>query len=130
MARRSKSKRHHFVPQMLLNSFTDDDGWLYVFNSAGAARGILRLRPKQAFAENHLNTAYDLDGCRDYSNEQILSRLEGDSAPIADKIVSAARNLELPALMPEESESGIDSLYASGTAFRICICQKKKWNII
>ncbi len=102
MARKSNPKRHHFVPQMLLNGFTDDDGWLYVFNRAAAARGILRSRPQQTFAENHLNTAYDLDGRRDFSNEQFLSQLESDSAPIADKIVSAARNFDVPALMPEE----------------------------
>lgn len=62
------------------------------------------MKPKQAFVVKHLHTIYDMEGCKDYSNERILSRIEGAADPVVMKMISAVRKLECPQLTREEKD--------------------------
>ena len=97
-------QRQHYVPIMLLKHFTDEDGWLHVFGRRFTTNKVLRMKPKQAFVVKHLHTVYDLEGHKDYSNERILSRIEGAAGPVVKKMISAVRELERPQLTHEEKE--------------------------
>ena len=79
-------KRQHYVPQMLLRRFTDEDGFLYWCNGSK----IQKSRPKQVFFENHLYTKYNDDGEVDVSVENHLSIMEGSNSPIIEKIINSA----------------------------------------
>lgn len=97
----SAPQRHHYVPQMLLRRFTNDSGWLFVFNKHCPEKGVLRLWPSKVLVEKHLYTQHDIDGSKDYSIEKILSRIEGDASGIVEEIVSAGRAMRLPNLTAE-----------------------------
>ena len=74
----SNPKRHHYVPKMLLQNFTDDNGRLYVFDRRLPEKGVRISSPKQAFVENNMYLQYAYGGGeKDYSIEHSLSQLEG-----------------------------------------------------
>lgn len=87
---------------MLLRNFTDDDGWLFVFNKRISDKGVLNMRPKQAFAENHRYTLYQFDESKDYSVEKALSIVEGKARQVMAKIVESARVRRYPHLTRPE----------------------------
>ena len=100
----NEPKRQHYVPIMLLKHFTDKSGWLYVFGREFTTTKVLKMKPEKAFVEKHLHTIYDMEGRKDYSNERILSRIEGAADPVVKKMISAVRELECPQLTHDEKE--------------------------
>ena len=100
----NEPQRQHYVPIMLLKQFTDEEGWLHVFGRRFTTNKVLRMKPKQAFVVKNLHTIYDMEGRKDYSNERILSRIEGAADPVVKKMISAVRELERPQLTHEEKE--------------------------
>ena len=83
---------------MLLRNFTDHKGWLFVFDRRISDKGVLKMRPKQALAENHRYTLYEFDKSKDYSVEKALSIVEGKASQVMAKIVESARVGKCPHL--------------------------------
>ena len=100
----NEPQRQHYVPIMLLKHFTDKDGYLHVFGRQFMTNKVLRMKPKQAFVVKNLHTTYDVEGRKDFSNERILSRIEGAADPVVKRMISAVRKLEHPQLTHEEKE--------------------------
>lgn len=83
-------KRHHFVPQMVLDRFTDAEGKFHVFNKRASHQGVCHQRPDQHFYEGHLYSAIDRDGTKDPALEREFSRKEGVWNISINRIVTAA----------------------------------------
>ncbi|VAX18283.1 hypothetical protein MNBD_NITROSPINAE03-1360, partial [hydrothermal vent metagenome] len=101
----SNSRRHHFVPKMLLKRFTDDDGYLYVFDKDQPKNNIERRSPKGVFWGPYFYTSRTVDGTKDTTLEDDFSKLESDTDPIIKKIVRQARKGESPNLTEEEKKT-------------------------
>ena len=98
----NRPKRHHFVPEMILHRFTDEDGKLHLFNRKAATKGVISVTPKNAFSETHLYSEILDDGSRNPDLEERLAVLEGAAARVVEKIVVSARAGEPPQLTDEE----------------------------
>lgn len=86
----NKPKRQHYVPITLLNRFVDRDDWLYCYNATLESPNIWKSKPNNVFLENHIYTQYGSDGEADVSVESGFSSLEGDAAPVIEKMVLRA----------------------------------------
>ena len=101
----SDPKRQHYVPKMLLRNFTDENGWLYVFDKRVRTIGVRRSRPKEAFFENDFYTRYTYDQAdKSYSIEHELARMEAAAARAVRKIVTSARAGIKPNLTQHEKD--------------------------
>lgn len=98
----SNPKRQHYIPQMLLKHFVDDNDQLSFFERDAPEKGVRRQTPRTLFVKNHLHTFTDLDGNKDFSTEEFFSELESEANPVVCKIVDHARNGRLPCLTPAE----------------------------
>lgn len=102
----SNPKRHHYVPKMLLQNFTDDNGRLYVFDRRLPEKGVRISSPKQAFVENNMYLQYAYGGGeKDYSIEHSLSQLEGYASLVIMRVIDAARAGKRPTLSAQEKRS-------------------------
>lgn len=109
-----RSRRHHYIPEMLLKNFCDDDGQLWV-NDRTVGK-IYPSTPKNVFVRRDLNTSYDfpsaprsdkeeeffdsIEASDEY--EQILSRLEGEADSVVQKVIKQARDLQCLQLSSED----------------------------
>lgn len=76
------SKRHHYIPQFLIKNFTDNDGFLYVYNKQ--EKTIQKKAPKQVFFEWNRNIT-KFNGVPDDHLERLYSDLDSAlSIPIAN----------------------------------------------
>ena len=100
----STPKLQHYVPQMILRRFTDENGLLYCFPGADAGKPIWKSKPENVFAENHLYTLYNDDRKPDVSIETDFSILEGEVSGIIDKFVEAALKGRTPYLDTDEKD--------------------------
>ena len=98
-------KRHHFVPRMLLRNFTDEKGQLYFFDERSEEKCVRPIGLDNFCVEKNLYTCRDECGNEDVSAEEDFSELEGQTAGIIKKIISAARDGKLPELTPSEKET-------------------------
>jgi hypothetical protein len=98
----STPRRHHFVPLMLQRRFTSPQGKLYLYDKRRPEAGIYATNPVNAFVKKDLNAIENKDGTRDAGLEQWYAELEGEIAPIIDKIVESARRRQKPALTGDE----------------------------
>ena len=89
-------KRHHFVPEVILKRFVDEDGWLHVFSRRD--QRTRPSRPANAFCEGHLYSQIEKDGRKDPKVEIELSWLEGAIDPILNKFEASAHTGKLPNL--------------------------------
>ena len=96
--RESKPKRQHYIPQMLLKHFVDEDDHLSFFQKDAPERGVREQTPKTLFFKWHLYTFTDLDGNKNVSTEDFFTKLESEANPVVCKIVDNARNGKLPCL--------------------------------
>lgn len=96
-------KKHHFVPQMLLRRFCDEDGRLWYYSKRAPHIGIASGTPQALFYEKHLYTS-DEGGVRDTSLESYFSQLESEANTIIEKICTAARARRLPGLTVQEKK--------------------------
>ena len=111
------SRRHHYNPKMLLKNFCDDDGRLWMGERTGGR--IFSSTPQDAFVKRDLNRSYDFPPApisgkeEEFLNsikasdkyEQMLSRLEGEAAPVVQKVIEQARHKQFPQLSPEDSNT-------------------------
>ncbi len=97
-------KRQHYVPEVILRRFTDDNGKLYVFMKDHPCKGIFWTTPKNVFAETHLYSQNTFDGGRDYRVERFLAYIEDRVSPILNRIVESSLSKNVPKLKVEEKE--------------------------
>lgn len=95
-------KRHHYVPQMILNGFTDDDGWLHWCRHREDSGTVRRARPDELFHKNHLYSALSESGIKDPAMEHALSVLEGEAVRVVEAIVGRARAGSVPELSDQQ----------------------------
>ncbi|MBZ9851363.1 DUF4238 domain-containing protein [Mesorhizobium sp. CA14] len=98
----SVPKRHHYVPQMLLNGFTDSEGWLHWCRPSDRPVTVRRARPPELFHQNHLYSTLSDTGTKDPAMEHALSILESEAAGVVQSILLPARAGKLPALTHEQ----------------------------
>lgn len=102
----NQPKSQHYVPEMLLKRFTDNDGWLHCCLRRGAGTRFWKTRPKNAFVVRHLYTKRDESGNRDTSVEEGLGKtVESDAEPVIDRIVSCALDGSCPRLPTGERKT-------------------------
>ena len=108
----SRPKNHHYIPQMLLKRFTNQEGKLYVYDRCHPEKGIQKKDPRKTFVRRHLYTQVEEDGTRDVSVEtEFLARLESDASPVIEKIVYAARRGVPPNLSSDEKDIWVKFFY-------------------
>ena len=96
--------RHHFIPQLILRNFVDEDGYLYCYSRQGGR--IFKSAPGNVFFEKHLYAQYDEQGRENASVEtEISESIDGPVAPVLNKIVKSARNGTLPGLTESEKKT-------------------------
>jgi len=89
-------KRHHYVPEVILKRFTDDNGWLHLHSEHD--RRTRPSRPVNAFLEGHLYSEELDSGDKDPRVEGELAELDGLIDPILQKFEMAAESGENPGL--------------------------------
>lgn len=95
-------KRHHYVPQMLLNGFTDPEGWLHWCRLGGNDKSVRRARPLELFQKKHLYSVISKAGDKDLRIERELSQIEGDAGQVVKRIAESVRAGRVPDLTPAE----------------------------
>lgn len=95
-------KRHHYVPQMILKRFTDQDGWLHWYRCGDPVSAIRRARSSEVFLERDLYTTTSASGSKNPGTERALSRLETEATPILSRIICEAREGTCPELSADQ----------------------------
>ncbi len=95
-------KRHHYVPQMILNGFTDRDGWLHWCRHREAPNVVRRARPVELFHTKHLYSTVSESGIKDPAMEHALAVLESEAVGVIQSIVEPTRRGEVPVLTDEQ----------------------------
>ncbi len=101
----SKPARHHFVPQMLLKNFCDDDGTLWYFDKSRSNFRAVKRHPRSVFFSDDYYAVPLANGETDFQVEADLSRLEKAAALVIDKICKSARKGRMPGLAPSEKRT-------------------------
>ena len=108
----NRPKNHHYIPQMLLKRFTNQEGKLYVYDRCHPEKGIQKKDPRKTFVGRHLYTQVEEDGTRDVDVEtKFLAPLESDVSSVIEKIVNAARRGSPPNLSPDEKYVWVKFFY-------------------
>lgn len=100
----STPKLQHYIPQMILRRFADQNGLLYCYSCVDPQRPVWVSKTANVFAENHLYTLLNDDDEADVSIEKEFSALEGRVSVIIDRIVEAALTKQIPQLRGDERE--------------------------
>ncbi len=98
------SRRNHYIPQMLLRNFVDNNGLLHCYNKKSDMKKIFSSHPKNVFLETDLYLTKDQNNVISEGLEKYFSKLEGYTAEIIKKIVASVRKLEKPNLTVQEKE--------------------------
>jgi len=99
----STPKRHHFVPQMLLRRFCDEDEKLWYYNKKSPHIGVAVSGTHRIFYENHFYTLEE-KGIKDTSLETYFSQLEGAANEVIEKICITSRAGRKPNLTADEKK--------------------------
>jgi len=83
---------------MLLNGFTDADGWLHWCRLDQPDIVVRPARPLELFQKKHLYSIITAGGGKDPSIEIGLSKLETDTVPVLQQIADSARANQVPEL--------------------------------
>lgn len=95
-------RRHHYFAEDFQQRFTDAEGRLFIFDKRRPQVGVRRDTPHNSFVKRDLNAFTETDGTRNTELETWYSQLEGEVKPIIEKIVEAARALQVPSLSEAE----------------------------
>lgn len=95
-------RRNHFVAMMLQQRFVDPAGRLFIFDKRRPEAGVFPTTPTNAFVQKDLNAVELEDGSKHFGLEVWYSKLEGEVAPIIEKIVEQARARKVPGLTNDE----------------------------
>lgn len=91
-------KRHHFIPQMMLRHFADDDGQIWFWRRGFEKGDVRKTATKNVFVEKDLYTLLLPDGAKDVALEQIFARMEAHGAEFIAQIAETIRNGQRPKL--------------------------------
>lgn len=91
-------KRHHFIPQMMLRHFADNDGQLWFWRRGFVAGEVRKAGTQQLFVEKDLYTLFLPDGSKDVALEKFFSVMEGNGASFIDQLADAVRTNKQPKL--------------------------------
>jgi hypothetical protein len=94
----NRPKRHHFIPQMILRHFADNDGQLWFWRRDFAKGGARKTSTQHLFVEKDLYTFTAADGSKDVALETFFSQLEGAGANFISQLADIIRNGETPKL--------------------------------
>ena len=112
----SRPKGQHYIPKMLLKSFCNSEGALWVGDTK--TKRVWRTKPCNAFKIKHLytrNTFAEGTGDlpdKDYRHEESLGRLEDIVAPIIKNAVTQVRDRRCPLLSSEEDSTLKEFMFA------------------
>jgi hypothetical protein len=104
-------KRHHFVPQMLLNRFADEEGLIAFFDKSRPENGVQITRPKNLLVRQHLYSKTNRDGSRDGTLEAYYSELESEAHVVFSKIIEAVQLRTIPDINSAEKNTWAKFLY-------------------
>ena len=96
----------HYIPEMLLKHFCDDDGYLWVGDRQKGR--VWKSKPRQAFKIKHLYTNFSVDaktnnlGHKSYEYEKALGVIETRAAPILESIIEQVRRKKTPQFSYEQ----------------------------
>lgn len=68
MEKNYKSKRHHYIPKFLIKGFTNDRGYVFVYDKINDRILKKPQSPKSIFFENHRNSVSKDDTYKDYNS--------------------------------------------------------------
>ncbi len=98
----SLTRRHHFVPMLLLRNFVTTNGLLYAFNKDTPERGVFPVKPENIFVAKHLYSEISADGQKDDWLEKKYSAIEASANQVIKKILSETRAGHTPSLSEKE----------------------------
>jgi Protein of unknown function (DUF4238) len=105
----SMSRRHHYQAESIQKRFLDDAGTIFVFDSKIPKRGVFGTQPINVFVKHDLHTIKHGNGTKSVALEEWFAVLEGDVAPVIDKIIVAARSRRCPLLT--QTERGVWDMF-------------------
>lgn len=88
----SKSSRHHYIPQFLIEGFTNNEGLVYVYDKQ---RNVILKKPrspKSIFFEPNRNTIEILDGTSTSFLEEIYSQIDNKTS----RVIKCFQNEDIP----------------------------------
>lgn len=91
-------KRHHFIPQMMLRHFADDDGQLWFWRRSFEKGDVRKAGPQNLFVEKDLYAQLLPDGAKDVALEEFFAQMEAHGAQFIAQIADAIRNNQRPKL--------------------------------
>jgi hypothetical protein len=94
----TKAKRHHFIPQMMLRHFADNDGQLWFWRRDSAEDGVRKTSTQNLFVEKDLYTFTAANGMKDVALETFFSHLEGAGATFISQLADIIRRGKTPKL--------------------------------
>ena len=93
----NRPKRHHYIPQMLLKNFLDDNGRFWVFDKIEGK--LHQCTPRNTFVQKNLYRTSNLDHENySYEAEEELSRIESRAAHAVRRIIEQVRCKQPPQL--------------------------------
>lgn len=90
----SKSTRHHYIPQFLIEGFTNNEGLVYVYDKQRNVILKKPLAPKSIFFERNRNTVEILEGTNSSFLEDIYSKIDTK----ASRIIKCFQNEDITKL--------------------------------
>ena len=93
----NRPRRHHYIPEMLLRNFCDDEETLWVGDKK---RGnCYKTGPKNVFVKRNLYSHHDYNrGTDSYEYEQALSNIESNAKPALSSVIEQVRSQRNPRL--------------------------------
>lgn len=101
---KNQPKRQHFVPRLHLQHFTSSEpkGHVWTYD---AQTGLCRSSvPAETGIEAHFYSVENTDGTMDTRIEEYLARIEGDAAPVYERLSRG--------LMPKSAKAQENSQYS------------------
>lgn len=109
----NEPKKHHFVPEVLLKNFTDENNWLYFYDRRFKRNEVCRQKPSEIFYKKHLNTYREsIEGLPKYDLEEKYSKIETNIEPVFKKIFEKVRSDNLPEFTSNELSALVKFIYA------------------
>ena len=107
----NRPKRNHYVPQMLLKNFCEDDGLLWIGDKI---RGkVYRANPTKVFVRSKLYVKRDYSEKNEsYEYEHILSKIESNAEPVVSSIIEQVRCGKNPHLDPNLNKQFKEFVFA------------------
>ncbi len=93
-------KKHHYIPNFLLNNFTDSNGLLWIFQKEPPK--LYRSKPKNSFLETDFYTKTEMNGSKKTCAESNLSSHESKVARILHQLIGSIHKGAPVSLSPED----------------------------